>query len=349
MGALGILGGIGQGIAAGTQDLERMQNQKFLRGQRKRLETQQAAEDAAEGEIKALDTNAPDYNAQVAGIYKSHGRVKDAAAFTDRHEAGVDRTRTRARQDIEDRQRRHQEILNHAGWMADNGQHLGALHMLKGAYTGIPDGHQIVVDDAAGTWGVAGPGGKWVQAPQAASPESVRALVQQGMKYINPQQWAAAEQVRQGDHKLRQGDRTLDINQAEVDMKRPYYVSAAEENRASARLKDRTDPNASASAYRASAFTPLGLSDDGTHMLGRSGPSLVEQPVPKGYSTLFPKVTGAKPPPRKFDSASLGQLGLTQDDAGNLYTVDARGQLQSVPMPGENATIKALREFKGSR
>jgi hypothetical protein len=41
------------------------------------------------------------------------------------------------------------------------------------------------------------------------------------------------------------------------------------------------------------AFTPLGLSDDGTKILGRVGGKLVEQPVPAGYSKgLFPKVTG---------------------------------------------------------
>jgi hypothetical protein len=46
-------------------------------------------------------------------------------------------------------------------------------------------------------------------------------------------------------------------------------------------------------------FTPIGLSDDGTKILGRVGNRLVEQPVPAGYSKgLFPKVTGTSNPKR---------------------------------------------------
>jgi hypothetical protein len=60
------------------------------------------------------------------------------------------------------------------------------------------------------------------------------------------------------------------------------------------------------------AFTPLGLSDDGTKILGRVGGRLVEQPVPAGYSKgLFPKVTGTSSPKR---DETLKEWALVERD-----------------------------------
>jgi hypothetical protein len=60
------------------------------------------------------------------------------------------------------------------------------------------------------------------------------------------------------------------------------------------------------------AFTPLGLSDDGTKILGRVGGKLVEQPVPAGYSKgLFPKVTGTSSPKR---DETLKEWALVERD-----------------------------------
>lgn len=72
----------------------------------------------------------------------------------------------------------------------------------------------------------------------------------------------------------------------------------------------------------ADVFNPIGLSDDGTRMLGRQGSGVREVPVPEGYKSLFPKVTGEKGPrPAKFLKGEDGTQTAIDEGGRPLYNV----------------------------
>jgi hypothetical protein len=84
-------------------------------------------------------------------------------------------------------------------------------------------------------------------------------------------------------------------------------------------------------------FTPIGLSDDGKRILGRQGGGVREVPVPDGYTSLFPKVTGDKGArPARFLKGEDGTHTAYGEDGRPLYNV-LNGGLEA-PVGMDNTT-----------
>jgi hypothetical protein len=164
MSFLQALGAAGQGLSAGIQDLERMDDARFRKTQQKREKAKMDREDGFETDIAGLDPTAPDYNANMAAAAQKRGLYKDAATYRTAGDAATDRTRRLGREDIADRQAKLNEGVMSAHRMFGLGNNAGALQALQGAYDQYPDGHKLIVNPD-GTFGVAGPDAKWAVPP----------------------------------------------------------------------------------------------------------------------------------------------------------------------------------------
>ena len=124
---LGLLGGVGQGISAGVQDLERMDEQQFMRDQRKRMVTQQKLEDEAKQRIAGLrkvgdyEERTPTYEGMTGSLdeqdipmkvekksYSASQRARDIAGILqdaqqyDKADQYLDRSRSLGQQEYSD-------------------------------------------------------------------------------------------------------------------------------------------------------------------------------------------------------------------------------------------------------
>lgn len=320
MNFLGALGAAGSGISAGIQDLERQEEQKFLKQQRARMLKQQADDDAIQEGLKGIrapgkytervddtpeygtastaTTREVDYTPQqrardIQALYQRYGRVKDADQYGQMADAIEDRTRRLSREDIQDRAARLGEISRNAAFMYNTGNLEGAMRLLQGGYDLFPDGRRVVVEN--GQWGVAGPSGKYEVAPQPLTKESVGQAVNMAMKFGNPALWAQFEQVRQGDDKVGIAREANVLKGKEIDNIGKYYSDKISLDRDELNAKTKAGFFNPRSHQPAERFNPIGLSDDGRRVLGINGGRLVEQPVPEGYSGMFPKTTGIRP------------------------------------------------------
>lgn len=324
MSFLQALGAAGQGLSAGIQDLERMDDARFRKTQQKREKAKMDREDGFEADIAGLDPTAPDYNANMAAAAQKRGLHKDAATYRAAGDAATDRTRRLSREDISDRKEKLNEGVMNAHRMFGLGNNAGAVQALRAAYDQYPDGHKLVVNED-GTFGVAGPDAKWAVPPVEMTRENVGRALETAMKFGAPQMWSMFNKdarddrvvgqgdraLEQGDRKLVQGDRTIDQNGAKITQDGKYQDSMLGIYRGRNAL-DQQEFDAKSKGGMFSrppeAFTPLGLSDDGSRLLGRVGNGIKEIPVPPGYGALFPKVTGARTAAR--DEVQKAWLGV---------------------------------------
>lgn len=199
-------------------------------------------------------------------------------------QAGIDRDARRAREAVADRQTRVLEGLRNARMLLANAGNdparLGAVaQLMQGTYEGVPDGRQLVLNN--GAMGVATPDQKWVPGfePVPINRQNLESALEYAERYLDPN-WATRSKV--------------DIEAQNKDFMQGYYRDKlgldTRQFEAQVRGGMFTRPPSAADV-----FTPIGLSDDGTRILGRQGGGIREVPVPAGYKGLFPRVTGAKP------------------------------------------------------
>jgi hypothetical protein len=209
----------------------------------------------------------------------------------------------------------------------------GALQTLSQGYETYPDGRKLISQD--GQFGLATPDGKWVEPPVPITKENVESALTHAQRFLDPSAWAQFQGVRQGDVKIADektyrdfmqryyGDR-LGLEREEFDAKRRGGMF-------------QRPPTA------ADTFTPIGLSDDGKRILGRQGGGVREVPVPDGYSSLFPKVTGAKGPrPARFLKGDDGTQTAVDDDGRPLYNL-VNGGLEA-PLGVDNSSWSRMQK-----
>lgn len=219
------------------------------------------------------------------GVAMANQLQQFANVEADRTEAGIDRARTRQLGDIQLRQAKALDAWRQAGVRYSRGDLVGSLQTLGSGYEAVPDGRQLVVTN--GMFGVATPDGKWVEPPVPINRENVEAALAHAQRFLDPAAWKGFQEVRQGDQRL------TDERGYRKDMVGIYRdKNVLDERQLTAQINGGmfTRPPSAADV-----FTPIGLSDDGTRILGRQGGGIREVPLPPGYKGLFPKVTGAKP------------------------------------------------------
>lgn len=205
------------------------------------------------------------------------------------------------------------DSIMQAGMLYSRGNLRGSMEALAKGYTSYPDGQQVVFTPD-NKFGVATPDGKWVHQPVAMTPANVEAAINYAQRFVDPAAWKIFQDVQHGN-------RQLDIQSAHNDTLDRYYTGRLNIDNAELGLKrDEHDAKKRGGMYNrpptsADIFSPIGLSDDGTKILGRLGGNVVEKPVPAGYKKLFPKVTGERQLPTKY---------LNQDD-GTKTAIDANG------------------------
>lgn len=219
------------------------------------------------------------------GVAMANQLQQFANVESDRAETAVDRARQRQLADIQLRQAKALEAWRQAGSRYSRGDLVGSLQTLGAGYEAVPDGRQLVV--ANGMFGLATPDGKWVEPPVPINRENVEAALTHAQRFLDPAAWKGFQEVRQGDQKL------TDERGYRRDMVGIYRDKNALDGR-------QLDAQISGGMFTrppsaADIFNPIGVSDDGTRILGRQGGGIREVPVPAGYDKgLFPKVTGAR-------------------------------------------------------
>jgi len=347
---MGILGGVGQGISAGVQDLERMEEAKNRKEEaqfRKELqqrERERLAEEKRLGEaVKGIQRSRitrTDGGSGVGGeenVFNPQGftetprseaeLLKEEAAL---YAASPDmRNRTLGRQlqgearvletqdkikSVQSKYEEARKLLN-----TDPAKFQETYPALFNADKfGGPETAGMIMapmSTAKGTvYNIMNPQGKTVaQLPmdkrslgQALDAMYYSELANVDTKYaklVMDQERLALE--RDGLGLKRQANETdAQFKARQAD----YYAGNLALNRDEFTAKQKSGYFAKAEP----AFTPLGLSDDGTKILGRVGGKLMEQPVPAGYSKgLFPKVTGTSSPKR---DETLKEWALVERD-----------------------------------
>lgn len=314
------------------------EQREFTRGQRARMEREQADADAYQSSIRGIrgegeftdtevdptgfqnqrDTTVKRTRADVLrdteGVQRRFGRLTEAEQTRSLSEADVDRARQRQLGDIQLRQAKALDAWRQAGVRYSRGDLAGALQALSSGYEAVPDGRQLVVSN--GMFGLATPDGKWVEPPVPINRENVEAALSHAQRFLDPSAWAQFQGVRQGDQRIT-NDQNFRAAQQGID--RDRLTLARDEFDERRRGGMFTRPPTSADI-----FSPIGLSDDGTRILGRQGSRIVEQPVPAGYKGLFPKVTGDRPErkrPTRFVKTEDGTQTAYGEDGRPLFNL----------------------------
>lgn len=344
----------------------REEERAYMREQRDRLRQQQADEDAVTSALKGVKRNVPTYGGSIedsemygplAGELQTTQRSqRDILADQARAIAGVgglrgaqlglqfqqgvdtlDETqRQRRRQDVSDAatartravtdelqgmqlaQAKAKDAWMRAGLRYSRGDLGGSLREMAGGYDNYPDGRKLVVTQD-GQFGVATPDGKWVEPPVPVNRQNVEAALNYAQRFLDPAAWKGFQEVRQGDTKLTNDNAyhqgVLGVNRDKVALDREEFNA----RRAGGMFQ--RPPTA------ADIFNPIGVSDDGTRILGRQGGGVREVPIPAGYDKgLFPKVTGVKP---ERDAAQKAWLDAESKMIAGGYKPDEIRQQQT--------------------
>ena len=338
---MGILGGVGQGISAGVQDLERMDEAKNRKEEaqfRKELqqrERERIAEEKRVGEqIKGIQTETPaEYDASMSTITKPAQKLSRAqmlarqaeiySASPDRQSQMLGLQLSQASRAEESADRLKSIQTSYADtvkainadpnkWVQEN------LAKFNSDEYGGPGTKGFVAAPMSTAQGTV----LNIYGPQGQQASQIPVTRQDMMRVAKSMYFDELASVDPKYAELAMKQEQLGLEGQGLDIRRREGESNADYRRRMAKVyEDRTAQDKEEfgvkqkSGYFAKAepaFTPLGLSDDGTKILGRVGGKLVEQPVPAGYSKgLFPKVTGTSSPKR---DETLKEWALVERD-----------------------------------
>lgn len=331
---MGILGGVGQGISAGVQDLERMDEAKFRKELQQR-ERERIAEERRVGEqIKGIQAETPaEYDESMSTITKPAQKLS-RAQMLERQAAIYSASPDRANQQL-------------GLQMAQAARAETSAEKLQAIQTGYADTLKAINTDP-NKWvqenlakfnsdEIGGPGTKgFIAAPMSTPQGTVLNLIgpngQPGPVIpVNKDALTRVaksmyfDQLASVDPKYAE----LAMRQEELGIKRLAGESDAQYKARMAKIyeernaQDRAEYEAKLKGGLFSRaperFSPLGISDDATRMLGVRGGGITEMPIPAGYSKgAFPKIAekGTKPTPAK----------IMKDEEGNTVAYSAEGR-----------------------
>ena len=332
---MGILGGIGQGVSAGVQDLERMEDAKFRKEQQQREREKFAEEKRVAEQIKGLqgETTPAEYDESMSAITKpaqslsrSQMLAKQAAIYS----ASPDR--------------QNQMLGLQLSQAARAEESADQLKAIQSSYADTvkainADPNKWVQENLAkfNSDEYGGPGTKGFVAAPMSTPQGTV------LNIYGPQGQQASQIPVTKQDMLRVAKSMYFDQLAGVD---PKYAELAmqQEKIGLQRMANETDAQYKARMAKVyeertgldreelaakikggllsrapERFSPLGVSDDATRMLGVRGGSLAEMPIPSGYSKgAFPKIAekGTKPVPAK----------IMKDEEGNMVAYSAEGR-----------------------
>lgn len=332
---MGILGGIGQGVSAGVQDLERMEDAKFRKEQQQRERERFAEEKRVAEQIKGLqgETTPAEYDESMSVITKpaqslsrSQMLAKQAAIYS----ASPDR--------------QNQMLGLQLSQAARAEESADQLKAIQSSYADTvkainADPNKWVQENLAkfNSDEFGGPGTKgFVAAPMSTpqgtvlniyGPQGQQAsqipVTKQDMLRVAKSMYF--DQLAGVDPKYAE----LAMQQEKIGLQRMANETDAQYKARMAKVyEDRTGLDREELAAKIKGgllsraperFSPLGVSDDATRMLGVRGGSLAEMPIPSGYSKgAFPKIAekGTKPVPAK----------IMKDEEGNMVAYSAEGR-----------------------
>jgi hypothetical protein len=349
---MGLLGGLGQGISAGVQDLERMEEAKNRKEEaqfRKELqqrERERLAEEKRVGEqIKGIQTEMPpEYDASMSAITQPAQKLSRAqmlARQAEIYSASPDRA--------------NQQLglqLANAARAETNAEKLQAIQ------TGYADTLKAINTDPnkwvqenlakfnADEYG--GPGTKGVIAapmstpqgtvlsimgPQGQQLQQIPVTRQDMMRVAKSMYLDELSGVSPEYAKLAMDQERLGLERAGLGLKQQANESDAEYRRRTAAASERELDAKIKSGYFNKAperFSPLGLSDDATRMLGVRGGALAEMPIPAGYSKgSFPKVAEKGPAGVDIRKTDEGFIAFNKTTGKPVYNLGSKGQ----PLP----------------
>lgn len=332
---MGILGGLGQGVSAGVQDLERMEDAKFRKEQQQREREKFAEEKRVSEQIKGLqgETTPAEYDESMSAITKPSQKLSRSqmlARQADIYSASPDRQNqmlglqlsqaaaaTESADRLKEIQTSYADTVKAINadpnkWVQEN---LAKFNSDEYGGPGTKGFMAAPMSTPQGTvLNVIGPQGQ--PGPQIPVTRQDMMRVAKSMYFdqlasIDPKYAELAmKQEQLGLERM-----GLDLRQKEGESNAEYRKRMAAVQEAEYKAKERGGLFSRAPER----FSPLGLSDDATRMLGVRGGSLAEMPVPAGYSKgAFPKISekGTKPVPAK----------VMKDEEGNMVAYSAEGR-----------------------
>jgi hypothetical protein len=333
---MGILGGIGQGISSGVQSLERMEDAKFRKEQQQRERDKAAEEKRIAEQIKGLqsETTTPaEYDESMSTITKPGQKLSRAqmlARQADIYSSSPDRATAAYGLQLSQAARAEESADKLKSIQTSYADTVKAINADPNKW--VQENLAKFNSDEYG-----GPGTKGFMAapmstpqgtvlniigPQGQSGPQIPVTKQDMMRVAKSMYFDQLASIDPKYAELAMKQEQLGLEGQGLDIRRREGESNAQYRQRMAKVyedrtaQDREEFNVKQkSGYFAKAepaFTPLGLSDDGTKILGRVGGKLVEQPVPAGYSKgLFPKVTGTSSPKR---DETLKEWALVERD-----------------------------------
>lgn len=331
---MGILGGLGQGVSAGVQDLERMEDAKFRKEQQQREREKFAEEKRVAEQIKGLqgETTPAEYDESMSAITKPSQKLSRSqmlARQADIYSASPDRQNqmlglqlsqaaaaTESADRLKEIQTSYADTVKAINadpnkWVQEN---LAKFNSDEYGGPGTKGFMAAPMSTPQGTvLNVIGPQGQ--PGPQIPVTRQDMMRVAKSMYFdqlasIDPKYAELAmKQEQLGLERM-----GLDLRQKEGESNAEYRKRMAAVQEAEYKAKERGGLFSRAPER----FSPLGLSDDATRMLGVRGGSLAEMPIPAGYSKgAFPKISekGTKPVPAK----------IMKDEEGNMVAISADG------------------------
>ena len=331
---MGILGGVGQGISAGVQDLERMDEAKFRKEQQQRERDKAAEEKRIAAQIKGIQAETPaEYDESMSTITKPAQKLSRAqmlARQADIYSSSPDRATAAYGLQLSQAARAEES--------ADR---------LKSIQTGYADTLKAINADPnkwvqenlakfnADEYG--GPGTKGVMAapmstpqgtvlnimgPQGQQIQQIPVTKQDMMRVAKSMYFdeLASIDPKYAELAMRQEELGLKKMANETEAQYKARMAKVYEDRGILEGKEFTARERGGMYTRApERFSPLGINDEGTRMLGVRGGGITEMPIPAGYSEgAFPKVAkkGTKPTPAK----------IMKDEEGNTVAYSAEGR-----------------------
>lgn len=331
---MGILGGVGQGISAGVQDLERMDEAKFRKELQQRERERIAEEKRVAEQIKGIQAETPEER-DVSGEFITKPAQKlSRAQMLERQAAIYSASPDRANQQL-------------GLQMAQAARAETSAEKLQAIQAGYADTLKAINTDP-NKWvqenlakfnsdEIGGPGTKgFIAAPMSTPQGTVLNLIgpngQPGpvipvnkdaltrvAKSMYFDQLASVD-PKYAELAMRQEELGIKRLAGETDAQYKARMAKVYEDRGILEGKEFTARERGGMFSRApERFSPLGISDDATRMLGVRGGGITEMPIPAGYSKgAFPKIAekGTKPTPAK----------IMKDEEGNTVAYSAEGR-----------------------
>jgi hypothetical protein len=342
---MGILGGIGQGVSAGVQDLERMEDAKFRKEQQQREREKFAEEKRVADQIKGIQAETPaEYDESMSAITKPAQKLSRAQMLAKQaaiYSASPDRQSQMLGLQLSQASRAEESADKLKAVQDGYASTIDAIN--KDPNKWVQENLAKFNSDEYG-----GPGTKgFVAAPMSTpqgtvlniyGPQGQQAsqipVTKQDMLRVAKSMYL--DQLSGVDPKYAE----LAMKQEELGLKRMAGETDAQyKNRMAKVYEDRTGMDREELSAKIKGgllsraperFSPLGLSDDATRIFGVRGGGVAELPIPAGYSKgSFPKVSEKGPAGVDIRKTDEGFIAFNKTNGKPVYNLGSKGQ----PLP----------------